>query len=71
MKSYPLTIQSQGSQIETWTHLYPLILNLSNELLTFVLSSERRGKWPINTPSPFLVERDGPVLSEIGGVRVS
>jgi len=30
--------------IETWTHLYPLILNLSNELLTFVLSSERRGK---------------------------
>jgi len=29
---------------ETWTHLYPLILNLSIELLTFVLSSERRGK---------------------------
>lgn len=43
---------------DTWTHLYPLILNLSNELLTFFLSSERRGKLAINTPSPLLRERE-------------
>ncbi|MCK5259273.1 MAG: hypothetical protein KAJ69_07100, partial [Thermoplasmatales archaeon] len=40
---------------ETWTHLHLLIWNLLNELLTFVLSSERRGKLKIMTPSPFLL----------------
>jgi hypothetical protein len=34
----------KGKRLETWTYLYSLILNLLNELLTFVLSSERRGK---------------------------